>query len=106
MKIMQERFAPQYSNAVLKVAWILILLIVVAEMSAAQATSAGIQSKTASVDGLKIHYLTAGKGPAVILLHGYTQTSRMWRPLIPLLSAQLSLLMVAVLPYLRVRLAS
>jgi hypothetical protein len=64
---------------VLKVAWILGLLIVVAGMSAAQATLAGIQSKTASFDGLKIHYLTAGKGPAVILLHGYTQTSRMWR---------------------------
>jgi len=28
-------------------------------------------------------YLSAGHGPAVILLHGYTQTSRMWRPLIP-----------------------
>ena len=41
-----------------------------------------IASRTAEVNGLKIHYLTAGKGPAVILLHGYTQTSRMWRPLI------------------------
>ena len=42
-----------------------------------------IESRFATVDGLKIHYLTAGRGPAVILLHGYTQTSRMWRPLIP-----------------------
>jgi pimeloyl-ACP methyl ester carboxylesterase len=39
-------------------------------------------SCTAKVDGVKIHYLTAGQGPTVILLHGYTQTSRMWRPLI------------------------
>ncbi len=31
-------------------------------------------------------YLTAGSGPAVILLHGYTQTSHMWRPLIPRLA--------------------
>jgi pimeloyl-ACP methyl ester carboxylesterase len=38
------------------------------------------------VDGVKLHYLTAGHGPAVILLHGYTQTSRMWRPIIPLLA--------------------
>jgi pimeloyl-ACP methyl ester carboxylesterase len=42
-----------------------------------------IQSKFATVDGIRIHYLTAGHGPAVVLLHGYTQTSRMWRPLIP-----------------------
>src|SRR5262249_5596291 len=42
-----------------------------------------IQSRFAEVDGMKIHYLTAGHGPTVILLHGYTQTSRMWRPLIP-----------------------
>jgi pimeloyl-ACP methyl ester carboxylesterase len=45
-----------------------------------------IQSKFATVDGIKIHYLSAGHGPTVILLHGYTQTSRMWRPLIPRLT--------------------
>jgi hypothetical protein len=42
-----------------------------------------IASKFAEVDGPKLHYLSAGKGPAVLLLHGYTQTSRMWRPIIP-----------------------
>lgn len=45
-----------------------------------------VLSRTAEVDGLKIHYLTAGEGPAVILLHGYAENSRMWRPLIPLLA--------------------
>lgn len=45
-----------------------------------------IQSRSAEVDGIKLHYLTAGHGPRVILLHGYTQTSRMWRPLIPKLT--------------------
>ena len=45
-----------------------------------------IESRFATVQGIKIHYLTAGHGPAVILLHGYTQTSRMWRPLIPKLT--------------------
>jgi pimeloyl-ACP methyl ester carboxylesterase len=45
-----------------------------------------IESRTAEVDGLRMHYLTAGAGPAVILLHGYTQTSLMWRPLIPKLA--------------------
>src|SRR5258706_1373952 len=45
-----------------------------------------IVSRIAQVDGIKLHYLTAGRGPAVILLHGYTQTSRMWRPIIPLVA--------------------
>jgi len=47
-----------------------------------------IVSRDAEVDGVKLHYLTAGQGPAVILLHGYTQTSRMWRPIIPLLAGK------------------
>jgi pimeloyl-ACP methyl ester carboxylesterase len=29
-----------------------------------------------------LHYLIAGSGPPVILLHGFAQTSHMWRPLI------------------------
>ena len=45
-----------------------------------------IVSRDAKVDNIRIHYLTAGKGPAVILLHGFAETSRMWRPLIPLLA--------------------
>ena len=40
------------------------------------------ESRVAKVEGKKLHYLIAGQGPALILLHGYTQTSRMWRPLI------------------------
>ena len=51
-----------------------------------------IESKFEIVDGIKIHYLTAGYGPAVILLHGYTQTSRMWRPLIPRLTGKFTVI--------------
>ena len=39
-------------------------------------------SRFAKIEGKKLHYITAGEGPPLILLHGYTQTSRMWRPLI------------------------
>jgi pimeloyl-ACP methyl ester carboxylesterase len=39
-------------------------------------------SRVTKIEGKRIHYLTAGQGPFVLLLHGYTQTSRMWRPLI------------------------
>jgi pimeloyl-ACP methyl ester carboxylesterase len=51
-----------------------------------------IASHLAQVDGVKLHYLTAGRGPAVLLLHGYTQTSRMWRPLIPRLAEKFTVI--------------
>ena len=41
-----------------------------------------IASRFAKIEGKKLHYITAGEGPTLIFLHGYTQTSRMWRPLI------------------------
>jgi pimeloyl-ACP methyl ester carboxylesterase len=52
----------------------------------ANAGPKAIESRTREVEGIKLHYITAGHGPTVILLHGYTQTSRMWRPLIPKLT--------------------
>src|SRR5258705_13376600 len=36
------------------------------------------QSKFAEVNGVRLHYLVAGKGDPVVLLHGYAQTSHMW----------------------------
>jgi pimeloyl-ACP methyl ester carboxylesterase len=51
-----------------------------------------IDSRNAEVAGVKLHYLTAGHGDAVILLHGYAQTSRMWRPIIPLLAARFTVI--------------
>ena len=51
-----------------------------------------IASRDATVEGVKLRYLTAGHGPAVILLHGYTQTSRMWRPIIPLLAKKFTVI--------------
>ena len=40
-----------------------------------------IMDRYATVNGVKLHYLAAGKGAPVILLHGYAQNSHMWRPL-------------------------
>lgn len=51
-----------------------------------------IVSRMSQVGGIKLHYLTAGSGPAVVLLHGYTQTSRMWRPIIPLLAEKFTVI--------------
>jgi len=44
------------------------------------------------VDGLELHYLTAGHGPSVILLHGYARTSRMWRPIMPILAERFTVI--------------
>jgi pimeloyl-ACP methyl ester carboxylesterase len=44
--------------------------------------STPIKSRFAKVNGMRLHYLAAGQGEPVILLHGYAQTSHMWRPLI------------------------
>jgi pimeloyl-ACP methyl ester carboxylesterase len=42
-----------------------------------------MESRFAKLDGVDIHYWISGKGDPVILLHGYAQTSHMWRPVIP-----------------------
>ncbi|GAA4618164.1 alpha/beta fold hydrolase [Saccharopolyspora hordei] len=37
----------------------------------------------AQVNGLRMHYTTAGSGPGLVLLHGWPQTSHCWRKVIP-----------------------
>jgi pimeloyl-ACP methyl ester carboxylesterase len=39
-------------------------------------------SRFAEANGVRLHYLIAGQGDPVVLLHGYAQTSHMWLPLI------------------------
>jgi pimeloyl-ACP methyl ester carboxylesterase len=51
-----------------------------------------ISERSAIVGGLTLHYLTAGSGPAILLLHGYAETSRMWRPLIPALAGDFTVI--------------
>jgi alpha-beta hydrolase superfamily lysophospholipase len=47
---------------------------------------AGFTEKSAIVNGVRIDYKIGGQGPAVVLLHGYAETSHMWLPLMPLLA--------------------
>jgi len=51
-----------------------------------------IVSRTVKVDNVELQYLTAGHGPALILLHGFAETSRMWRRLIPLLAEKFTVI--------------
>ena len=55
------------------------------------------QSRFAEVNGVRLHYLIAGQGDPVVLLHGYAQTSHMWLPLI----ARLARTRMVVAPDLR-----
>lgn len=59
----------------------------------ADASDKTIISRTAEVEGVKLHYLTAGHGSKpLVLLHGYAETSLMWRPIMPLLAEQFTVL--------------
>ena len=44
------------------------------------------QDRFANVNGVRLHYLIAGTGEPVMLLHGYAETSHMWRPLMAVLA--------------------
>lgn len=49
--------------------------------------SPGLRSEIATVsDGVRIHYVTCGKGPLLVLLHGFPQYWREWLYIIPLLA--------------------
>lgn len=56
------------------------------------AANQNIASRTANVEGIQFHYMTAGKGPAVVLIHGYAETSLMWKPIIPLLAQRFTVI--------------
>jgi len=45
-----------------------------------------IQTHIADVGDVTLHYATAGAGPAVVLLHGWPQSWRCWRKVVPLLA--------------------
>ncbi len=67
-------------------------LFLLAPIAHATSGDSTIVARDAQIDGVRLHYLAAGHGPAVILLHGYTQTSRMWRPIMPLLAAKFTVI--------------
>ncbi len=64
-----------------------LALLIAAGIAAACAQGPTFKEASARVNGVRINYKIAGNGPVVLLLHGYAQTSHMWTPLIPALSA-------------------
>jgi len=69
----------------LRVARLLVVCGVVATSGAARLHAAdfgpGFQTRSVAVDGGTVSVTTGGSGPAVVLIHGYAETSRMWKPL-------------------------
>ncbi len=55
--------------------------------SRAPKSTQATQSRFANVNGVRLHYLVAGTGDPVVLLHGYAETSHMWRPLMAKLAS-------------------
>ena len=48
----------------------------------------GLKHATAHVNGIRMHYVEAGEGSPVILLHGFPETWFCWRHQIPALAQQ------------------
>jgi pimeloyl-ACP methyl ester carboxylesterase len=63
-----------------------------ADASQVNPADKNIVSRDVEVEGVKLHYMTAGHGAALILLHGYAETSLMWKPIIPLLAERFTVI--------------
>jgi pimeloyl-ACP methyl ester carboxylesterase len=71
---------------------ILVILACLTLSATAVGADEKFVSRDAELQGLKIHYTTGGHGPAVLLLHGYAETSRMWTPLFPRLAEKFTVI--------------
>ena len=54
--------------------------------------SALIEENYAEVNGQTIHYLKAGAGPALVLVHGYPESSETWRRIMPELAKKFTVI--------------
>ena len=71
---------PRMLRAIASVIWMALSIALISSSAAfAQSLSekSAPQSKFAEVNGVKLHYLVAGKGDPVVLLHGFAETSHM-----------------------------
>jgi pimeloyl-ACP methyl ester carboxylesterase len=51
-----------------------------------------IQEANAEVNGQTVHYLRAGSGPTVVLVHGYPESSETWRKVMPELARKFTVI--------------
>jgi pimeloyl-ACP methyl ester carboxylesterase len=67
-------------------------LLLCTALSARTWAAEAIAAHDADVQGVKLHYLTSGHGAPLLLLHGYAETSLMWRPVIPSLAERFTVI--------------
>ncbi len=48
----------------------------------------GFVHRSAEVNGVRLHYVIGGRGPAVVLLHGFPETWYAWRGVMPALAEE------------------
>jgi len=70
----------------------LFVLPAVVLLSAGHARADAIASKTIDVDGIKMHYFSAGSGEPLILIHGYAQSAHMWEAAMPQLAKRFTVI--------------
>jgi pimeloyl-ACP methyl ester carboxylesterase len=72
------------------------ILLLDGDLPLAQAQPApaplGFQHATATVDGVTIHYVIGGKGPGVVVLHGWPVTAYAWRGVGPELAKRFTVI--------------
>ncbi|OKS84646.1 alpha/beta fold hydrolase [Mucilaginibacter polytrichastri] len=70
------------------ISWSAVMAAVVKPASA----PAGFTHQYATVNGVKIHYVTGGKGEPLLLVHGFGQNWYMWNRLMPELSKHFTII--------------
>jgi pimeloyl-ACP methyl ester carboxylesterase len=85
---MKTQLSPRRLNSLAGAASLLVALLLACLSPGANADKVpdGFIEHDAEVNGVRVHYVIGGKGSAVVLLHGYAQTSHMWNPILPLLA--------------------
>src|ERR1700687_1464564 len=79
-----------YSSPLLALS-LVALLIAVASTHAAD-FGPGFKTQSVAVDGGTLSVTVGGSGPPVLLLHGYAETSRMWKPLATVLAPRFTII--------------
>ena len=71
-----------------------LLVGLVATAASAADFGSGFQHEMVPVEGCTLSSTVGGKGPAVVLLHGYAETAQMWKPLAVKLASHFTVVVI------------
>jgi len=74
------------------VALCLLAVLIAAASTHAADFGPGFKTRSVAVDGGTVSVTVGGNGPPVVLLHGYAETSRMWKPLAKVLAPRFTVI--------------